>query len=111
MPTAKSPTRPVVLASLAIASLALSAGRREAGAAEEASPGSYLEVIRAQAGGLRSGDRPPTSLEDWRTRAEVVRRGLDDAWGGFPDQPCPLDPQVLGTLDREGYRVEKVVFQ
>ena len=29
----------------------------------------------------------------------------------MPDPPPPLDPRTHGTLDRDGYRVEKVTFQ
>ncbi|HEV3386712.1 MAG TPA: SMP-30/gluconolactonase/LRE family protein, partial [Gemmata sp.] len=33
-------------------------------------------------------------------------------WGGFPDKPCPLDPQMQGEpLKRDGYTVEKLTFQ
>jgi dienelactone hydrolase len=34
-----------------------------------------------------------------------------DAMGPGPDRPCPLEPRVLGTLKRPGYRIEKLVFQ
>ena len=36
---------------------------------------------------------------------------LAEVWGEFPTDPCPLEPRRLGTLERDGYRVEKVVFQ
>ena len=114
MPTAKCPTgstRRVVLASLAAASLGLLAGQRGAVADEAASPTSYLEFVREQARAMRSGDRPPTSLGEWRARGRGGPSGTARGVGGFPDEPCPLDAQVLGTLDRDGYRVEKVVFQ
>jgi dienelactone hydrolase len=79
--------------------------------AEPPSPRSFLEFIRAQAKARHADDRPPATLGDWRTRNDEVRRKLLAAWGGFPESPCPLDPKVLGTLDRDGYRVEKVIFQ
>lgn len=30
--------------------------------------------------------------------------------GGFPER-TPLEPQVVGTIQRDGYRIEKVIFQ
>ena len=40
-----------------------------------------------------------------------LRRRILAAWGGFPAEPCPLEPQVRGALKRDGYRVEQVVLQ
>lgn len=75
------------------------------------SPMTYLQFIRRQAEALRAGEHPPETIPEWETQAATVRKGLQTAWGEFPTKPCPLEPQVLGTLDRDGYRVEKVVFQ
>ncbi len=71
----------------------------------------YLKFIRAQAAALRSTDKPTTTLDAWTHQEDAIREGLLHAWGGFPSDPCPLAPKILGTLDRDGYRVEKVVFQ
>ena len=40
-----------------------------------------------------------------------MNRGLRQAWGGLPPEPCPLDARILGTLDRDGYRVERIIFR
>lgn len=82
-----------------------------ASAADAPPRNEYLEFIRAQAKALRAADKPPTSLDDWRPRKEAIRAHLRDAWGGFPAEPCPLEPKKLGELKRDGYRVEKIVFQ
>ena len=111
MPPANRPIRQIVLASLAAATVALTATHRLAVADDSPSTSAYLEFIREQARALRAGDRTPTTLEEWRGQAEAVRRGLREAWGDFPAEPCPLEPRLLGTLERDGYRVEKVVFQ
>lgn len=71
----------------------------------------YLEFIRAQARSLRSGDRPPATRDEWAAGRNALRERLREAWGGFPGSPCPLGARVLGSLDRAGYRIEKVVFQ
>src|SRR5690606_16358199 len=47
----------------------------------------------------------------WEKRRQELRAELLRAWGGFPEQPCELAPRVLGVLQRDGYRVEKVIFQ
>ena len=71
----------------------------------------YLEFIRAQARALRAADRPPSTRDEWAARRNALRERLWEAWGGFPGSPCPLEARGLGSLDRPGYRVEKLVFQ
>jgi cephalosporin-C deacetylase-like acetyl esterase len=80
-------------------------------AAAQANPNEYLEFIRRQAAALRANDRPPGSLPEWEKERVALRTNLLAAWGGFPETPCPLQPKTLGTLKRNGYRVEKVIFQ
>ncbi|MFO0887621.1 MAG: acetylxylan esterase [Isosphaeraceae bacterium] len=56
------------------------------------------------------------SVAKLRTAEEVaayqaeVRRKWIAALGGFPEK-TPLNPRVTGTLKRDGYRVEKVIFE
>ncbi len=71
----------------------------------------YLKFIRSEAESLRATDAPPKTLDDWRAQSKAIRDGLLDAWGGFPTDPCPLEPRILGTLKRDGYRIEKLIFQ
>jgi cephalosporin-C deacetylase-like acetyl esterase len=75
------------------------------------SPDDYLGFIRVQAAKLRADDRPPTSLDEWKTRNAKIREQLLQAWGGFPKEKVPLNPKNLGQLQRDGFRVEKIVFQ
>jgi cephalosporin-C deacetylase-like acetyl esterase len=79
--------------------------------AEVATADEYLEFIRRQAAALHAGDAPPQTLEAWIRQREATRARLAEAFGGFPVERCPLAPRLLGTLVRDGYRVEKVVFQ
>ena len=39
-----------------------------------------------------------------------LREKMLESIGGLPER-TPLDPQVVGTIRREGYRVEKAIFQ
>ena len=52
------------------------------------------------------GDRK--AFEQRRTR---IRAHFLDAIGGLPEEKTPLESVCVGTLDREGYRIEKIVFQ
>ncbi len=80
-------------------------------AATPAGHPAFLEHIRAEARALRAADRPPETPAAWQDQRRTLRAQLLDAWGAFPTTPAPLSPKVLGTLPRDGYRVEKVVFQ
>jgi cephalosporin-C deacetylase-like acetyl esterase len=71
----------------------------------------YLEFVKAQAAQLRAADTPPATREAWEARRSEIRDKLQQAFGRFPGQACPLEPKVLGVLQRDGYRVEKLIFQ
>src|SRR5476649_2584230 len=71
----------------------------------------YLNFIKAQATQLRSADKPPATREEWQARRRDLRDNLQRAFGPFPEKACPLQPKVLGILQRDGYRVEKIIFQ
>ena len=71
----------------------------------------YLNFIKAQAAQLRSADKPPATREEWEARRRDLRDKLQQAFGPFPEKACPLQPKVLGVLQRDGYRVEKIIFQ
>jgi cephalosporin-C deacetylase-like acetyl esterase len=71
----------------------------------------YLNFIKAQAAQLRADDKPPATREEWEARRGDIRARLRQAFGSVPDKPCPLEPKVLGVLQRDGYRVEKLIFQ
>ena len=71
----------------------------------------FLDFVKSRAAELRARDEAPISLDDWQKRRRAIRKQLLKAWGGFPEEPSPLNPQVLGTFKRDGYRVEKVIFQ
>ena len=55
---------------------------------------------------------PPATLEAWEARAEKLRDQLRVTLGLWPEPPrTDLRPQVVGTLDREGYAIDKVVLE
>jgi cephalosporin-C deacetylase-like acetyl esterase len=46
----------------------------------------------------------------WRQRRQYVQETLHKLLGPWPER-SPLNARVVGTLQRDGYRVEKVVFE
>jgi len=48
--------------------------------------------------------------EDVKKRQEMLRAKFIEALGGFPDR-TPLNPRVTGTLQGDGFKVEKVIYE
>ena len=71
----------------------------------------FLAFIKAQGATLRANDQPPASANEWQQRRTKLRENLLKAWGGFLETPCELAPRKLGEIQRDGYRVEKMIFQ
>ncbi len=71
------------------------------------------DFIRDQAKKLREKDEAPKSKADWEKRRTDLRAKMFAAMGvgDLPEKPCDLEPRVLGTLKREGYAIEKLIFQ
>lgn len=67
----------------------------------------YVEQARV----LRAQDRSPRTADEASRRSAEIRARIHAAEGEWPAEKAPLAPQVLGTLDREGYRIEKLIFQ
>lgn len=72
---------------------------------------SFLRFVRRQAASLRERDRAPRTLAEWTHRRAEIRDRMRQAYGELPADPCPLDPQVLGVVARDGYRIERLIFQ
>ena len=78
---------------------------------EDMGPRMFQNFVKSQARELRAGDAAPATKAEWEQTRSKLRANLLQAWGGFPETACPLEPRSLGEIKREGYRVEKVVFQ
>lgn len=48
--------------------------------------------------------------EDVQRRQQKLREQFIEALGGFPER-TPLNPQVTGKIERDDYRVEKVIYE
>jgi len=87
------------------------AGGAASNSVHAAEPQSFLQFVRAQSDALHGDDKPPATLDEWKTRRVAIRKRLLQAWGGFPADHAPLNAKVLGTIQRDQYRIEKVIFQ
>ena len=47
---------------------------------------------------------------DAERRKQYVRKKVLDLMGGLPDYSGPLNAQITGRIDRDGYAIEKVIF-
>ncbi len=55
---------------------------------------------------------PPKSVEEWKPRADFVRRQILVSQGIWPlPTKCPLNPVIHGKIDCGDYTVEKVFFE
>lgn len=48
--------------------------------------------------------------DDWRAAQQKTRERLSKGFGEFP-QRTPLNPRTVGKLERDGYTLEKVIFE
>jgi dienelactone hydrolase len=74
-------------------------------------PQVFDNFIRAQALAMHAKDSPPATRGAWEQRRLILRQAMFAAMGPFPEKPCSLEPKILGVLKRDGYRIEKLIFQ
>ena len=73
---------------------------------------SYAAFIRAQANSrLGPAGRARRQQRDGSERLARVRKRLARSFGRMPEVACPLEPEILGTLVRDGYAIERLTFQ
>lgn len=53
---------------------------------------------------------PLQTAEDWQQRQKQVKQRLNDILGPFPDK-TPLNASVVGVIQKDGYRIEKIIFE
>ncbi|HEY2934631.1 MAG TPA: acetylxylan esterase [Acidobacteriota bacterium] len=51
-----------------------------------------------------------STATDWKLRQAEVRKVLESTVGPFPEK-TPLNPRTLGVVRKDGYRIEKIVFE
>lgn len=71
----------------------------------------YLDqVIRAERRGLRIKSALKTK-EEAEAYVEEVRKKIRACFAPFPQKRTPLKPRITGTVEREDYRIENVIFE
>lgn len=71
----------------------------------------FVRFIRDQAPSSHRRVEAPVTLADWDRRLSEVQAGLRRSFGRMPDDAPPLDPNILGTIHRDGYVIERLTFQ
>ncbi len=51
-----------------------------------------------------------TTETEWIERQDIVKEKLETIIGPFPEK-TPLNPKVTGVIKKEGYRIEKIIFE
>ena len=52
----------------------------------------------------------PSTLDDWKRERENVQRIVVRSLGEIPPRPSPLKVRIVSTDKKDGYRIEKFVF-
>jgi dienelactone hydrolase len=50
------------------------------------------------------------TMSDWQMRQAFVKKTLSDIIGPFPKKE-PLNAEITGTVQKHGYRIEKIIYQ
>src|SRR5262245_4665836 len=74
-------------------------------------PEAFNAFIRKQAEQLRAGDKSPATRNEWEQRRKELRERMFAAMGSFPEKPSALEPRIIDSRKRDGYRIEKLIFQ
>ena len=51
-----------------------------------------------------------TTKSDWMNRQNLVKEKLMKIVGPFPEK-TPLNPKITGTIKRDGYRIDKIIYE
>jgi cephalosporin-C deacetylase-like acetyl esterase len=69
------------------------------------------EHLARLADGLERGRKCCKSREEWKRHSAVLRRSLLRSLGPVPSERTPLNPKITGKVRREGYSVEKLIYE
>src|SRR4051812_5565532 len=51
------------------------------------------------------------TVDEVRQRQEEIRRVVIASFGELPSAKTPLNPRVTGTVEGDGFRIEKIIFE
>ena len=69
----------------------------------------YAELAELDVAADRAWDEVKTPAEYAARKAELRKKMIADIGGLF--ERCPLNAEITGTVPRDGYRIEKVIFE
>jgi dienelactone hydrolase/pimeloyl-ACP methyl ester carboxylesterase len=70
----------------------------------------YVSQVREIARPGKERRRKMTTTPDARAYVEDVRQKIQACFGPWPER-TPLNPRVTGVVERDAYRIEKVIFE
>ncbi|MCL7417670.1 MAG: hypothetical protein M8354_07515, partial [Halalkalicoccus sp.] len=59
----------------------------------------------------RSDKEAIETVDDHERRVKRIRTAFFDALGGLPDERTPLCAERAGVVERDGYSIEKIVYE
>ncbi len=68
----------------------------------------YTEILEERRRKAFDAIQTPEDIVALRQR---VRETMAEAWGPFPAERTPLNPQRVGTIERDDFVVEKIIFE
>jgi dienelactone hydrolase len=74
-------------------------------------PQTFPRFIQEVGRTLAARNVPPAGRPAWARRRQELIAAMSEAMGLPAGKPCPLEPKVLGSIQRQGYRIEKLIFQ
>jgi cephalosporin-C deacetylase-like acetyl esterase len=69
-----------------------------------------FDLNRAYAGKISPQRRMPKNLEEYARYRSEVRRKIEKTLG-YNDVIHPLEPEIVETIEQDGYLIEKIVYQ
>jgi len=69
-----------------------------------------FDLNRVYAEKISPQRRMPKNLEEYAQYRSEVRRNIEDALG-YIDISYPLEPEVVGRIERDGYLIEKIIYK
>jgi dienelactone hydrolase len=79
--------------------------------APDSLPADFKAFIRRLSRDAGRPETAPATLDGWNRRLDAVRQRLRQSLGRMPETACPLDPEILGVVRRDGYAIERLAFQ
>ena len=71
----------------------------------------FLKYILHQFDQNRKNDKIPKTLAEWTELRQSLREKIAENIGLYQENQCELNPRRIGTVQKEGYHIEKILLQ